>query len=74
MHHLLIVDDQPDLADDLAAMLPWHTVGIGTVHRAYSAPEALEIVMQHPIDIVITDIRMPGMSGLDLIEHIRMSW
>lgn len=74
MHQLLIVDDQPDLVDDLAEMLPWHTVGISTVHRAYSAPEALEIVMQHPIDIVITDIRMPGMSGLDLIEHIRASW
>lgn len=74
MHQLLIVDDQPDLVDDLAEMLPWSSIGIGTIHRAYSAPEALEIVMSHPIDIVITDIRMPGMSGLDLIERIRTSW
>ena len=74
MFHLLIVDDQSDLVDDLAEMLPWDSVGIGTVHKAYSAPEALEIVMANPIDVVITDIRMPGMSGLDLIERIRASW
>lgn len=74
MHQLLIVDDQPDLVDDLAEMLPWKSVGIGNVHKAYSAPEALEIVMTQPIDVIISDIRMPGMSGLDLVERIRASW
>lgn len=74
MHQLLIVDDQIDLADDLAHMLPWHEVGIAKVYKAYSAQEALEIVQAQPIDIVITDIRMPGMTGLELIERIRSSW
>ncbi|MCI3920102.1 response regulator [Paenibacillus sp. TRM 82003] len=74
MHQLLIVDDQPDLVDDLAEMLPWDTVGIERVFKAYSAQEALEIVAENPIDVVITDIRMPGMSGLELIERIRKGW
>lgn len=74
MHQLLIVDDQPDLVDDLAEMLPWQEIGIGQVHKAYSAQEALEFVQAHPIDVVITDIRMPGMTGLELIKRIRMSW
>ena len=74
MYQLLIVDDQPDLVDDLAENLPWDTVGIGVVHRAYSAQEALDIVAAHPVDVVVTDIRMPGLSGLDLIERIRTSW
>ncbi len=74
MYQLLIVDDQPDLVDDLAANLPWNTVGIGLVHKAYSAQEALDVVAAHPVDVVITDIRMPGLSGLDLIERIRASW
>lgn len=74
MYQLLIVDDQPDLVEDLSTNLPWKSINISTVYRAYSAAEALNILKVHPIDIVITDIRMPGLSGLDLIEMIRSSW
>jgi len=74
MYNLLIVDDQPDLVEDLATNLPWETIQIGHVYRAYSAGEALNILKASPIDIVITDIRMPGLSGLDLIESIRDTW
>jgi len=74
MHQLLIVDDQIDLADDLAHMLPWETVGISKVFKAYSAQEALAIMRTEPIDVVITDIKMPGMSGLEFIERVRAAW
>lgn len=74
MYQLLIVDDQPDLVEDLASNLPWDTVGIETVYQANSGQEALEIMNTTPIDIVITDIHMPGLSGLDLMEQIRASW
>lgn len=74
MYRLLIVDDQPDLVDDLAETLPWHELGIEAVYRAYSAREALDIVRTNPVDVVVTDIRMPGMSGLDLMREIRRSW
>lgn len=74
MYRLLIVDDQTDLADDLALNLPWHEVEIEHVYIAYSAKEALDIVRTHPVNILITDIRMPGMSGLELIAYINQSW
>lgn len=74
MYQLLIVDDQPDLVEDLATMLPWSGIGIGAVYQAGSGMEALDIMSVTPIDIVITDIRMPGLSGLDLIAQIRESW
>lgn len=74
MYQLLIVDDQPDLVEDLATMLPWDTIGIGSVFQAGSGKEALNIMNETPIDIVISDIRMPGISGLDLIETIRARW
>lgn len=74
MYRLLIVDDQPDLVDDLAETLPWRELGIEAVYRAYSAHEALDIVRTNPVDVVVTDIRMPGMSGLDLMREIRRSW
>ncbi|WP_152393363.1 response regulator [Paenibacillus guangzhouensis] len=74
MYTLLIVDDQPDLVTDISTMIPWKEIGIETIYPAYSAQEALEIVQVNPVDIVITDIRMPGMSGLELIEQIRATW
>lgn len=74
MYQLLIVDDQPDLVEDLACNLPWQTVGIDSVYQAHSGAGALEIMNATPIDIVITDIHMPGLSGLDLIEQIRAAW
>ena len=74
MYQLLIVDDQPDLVEDLVTNLNWSSINISSVYQAHSAVEALEILRMTPIDIVITDIRMPGLSGLDLIEAIRASW
>jgi two-component system response regulator YesN len=74
MRQLLIVDDQSILADDLADMLPWDEVGIDVVHKAYSGPDAIELMHVHAIDVVITDIRMPGMTGLELIQEIKQNW
>lgn len=74
MHQLLIIDDQTVLADDLADMLPWSDIGVDVVHKAYSGREALELMYEHSIDVVVTDIRMPGMSGLELIAEIKKNW
>ncbi|MGG1651827.1 response regulator transcription factor [Paenibacillus sp. NRS-1780] len=71
MYDLLIVDDEKSVVDSLALTIPWEDYGIQTVHRAYSAKKALEIASKHAIDILITDIRMPEMDGLELIEQIR---
>ncbi|MDO3409656.1 response regulator [Saccharibacillus sp. CPCC 101409] len=69
---LMIVDDEIHWVDNLAMNKPWHTLGIGQVHKAYSAHEALELIDNHPIDIVISDILMPEMSGIELIEQIQV--
>ena len=74
MYHLLIVDDQPDLVEDLATNINWSKIGISSVYTAHSANEALDTMNMTQIDIVITDIRMPGVSGLDLIDMIKASW
>ncbi|WP_127498403.1 response regulator transcription factor [Paenibacillus glycanilyticus] len=74
MRQLLIVDDQSILADDLADMLPWEEAGVDVVHKAYSGPEAIGLLHEHAIDVVITDIRMPGMTGLELIQEIKQNW
>ncbi|MDQ0192002.1 response regulator [Paenibacillus wynnii] len=74
MQQILLVDDEPYVVDDLSISIPWSDLQFEQVHLAYSGMEALEILQQHPIDIVITDINMPEMSGLQLIETIRRRW
>jgi two-component system response regulator YesN len=70
MFSLLIVDDHKHQVDSLATTMPWDQFDISTIHKAYSGQSALEIIREHPIDILITDIRMPGMSGLELIQYV----
>jgi len=74
MLQLLLVDDERSVVETLAETIPWETCGIGTVHEALSGAMALEIMENNAIDIVITDIRMPGMSGIDLITAIQSKW
>lgn len=68
---MIIVDDEAHWVDNLSMNKPWHTLGIEVVHKAYSAQEALQIIDTYPIDIVISDVLMPEMTGLELIEKIR---
>ena len=68
---MIIVDDEAHWVDNLSMNKPWHTLGIEQVHKAYSAQEALRILETHPIDIVLSDVLMPEMTGIELIGKIR---
>ncbi|MFD0713993.1 response regulator [Paenibacillus sp. GCM10027626] len=74
MFRILIVDDHEHLVQSLAKSIPWGELEIDQVYQAYSGAEALELLKRYPIEIVLTDIRMPGMSGLELLQMIRQKW
>jgi CheY-like chemotaxis protein len=65
---VLIVDDVPDQADSLAAVLNIH--GYGT-RSAHNGEDALEAVAASPPDVVFMDIGMPGMDGCELARRVR---
>lgn len=71
MFEVLIVDDIPSQVDSIAATIPKDELGIGRIHKAFSGEEALKLYREQNIHIVITDIRMPEMSGIELIREIR---
>jgi two-component system response regulator YesN len=71
---LLIVDDEVHVVERMLNTFDWKSIGIEHVYGAYSASEALSLLHQFSIDIVITDIYMPGMSGIQLIAEIRKRW
>ena len=66
----LIVDDEPNLLRALEACL--RSEGFDTT-TARSGPDALVKVAQSIPDLVLTDVRMPGMSGYELARHLRES-
>ncbi|PAF32373.1 response regulator [Paenibacillus sp. 7516] len=74
MIDILLVDDETYVTESLEMTIPWGELGVTTVLRAASGKEALEIMEENAVDIVVTDIRMPGMSGLDLIEEVSSRW
>lgn len=71
MYKLLIVDDEKMIRLGIKNGIPWEELGIEETFTAASAREALEIIeTEHP-QIMLTDISMTEMTGLDLIERIR---
>ena len=74
MYRLLIVDDERDVADGLYDRFRNLECLELDVYKAYSAMEALEVLNGRKIDIVLTDMRMPGMNGLELMENVRRRW
>lgn len=74
MIEILLVDDEPYVTESLARTIPWSEIGVKQVHQATSGAEALEILEQQDIDIMVTDISMPGMTGLQLIETVSERW
>jgi len=65
---ILVVDDAPTTLEVIERMLTQEGYQVFT---SPGVPEALAILDTTPVDLVITDMRMPGVSGLDLVRHIR---
>ena len=67
---LLIVDDDIDIVSGLSETIPWTQCGIENVLKAYSGEEAMEIISETHVDIMVTDIKMPGIDGIELLERV----
>jgi two-component system response regulator YesN len=71
MHTLLIVDDEKTTRESLAKYIPWDTLGVDTVRMAKNGQEALVLARQEPPQILLTDVRMPKMDGIELAVRMQ---
>jgi len=68
--NLLIADDEALIRKGLLSM-DWKSIGIDEVYSANNGTEVRELLLSVPIDLAIFDIKMPGMSGLELAALIQ---
>lgn len=71
MIKVLIVDDEPFIRQGLKIIIDWARYGYEICAEAANGNEAIDILQSQKVDLVIVDIKMPGMNGLELIEYIR---
>ena len=69
--HILVVDDAPQTLEVIQRNL---TLQDYVVYTAPGVEEAIRILESTLIDLVITDLKMPKVSGLDLIRHVRENY
>jgi two-component system response regulator YesN len=69
LYKAMFVDDEYMILEGLKMIIPWEELGFEVVHTAKSASEALAYLETQPIDLLITDIRMPEMNGIDMIAQ-----
>lgn len=74
MYRLLIIDDEPYIVNWVYELFQQHQELDLDIYKAYSGSEALELLRKAKIDIVLTDINMPDINGLELFNQIRQSW
>lgn len=70
---VLIVDDEEDMIWSLQKNLPNESLKV-VIFTASSGEEALSILEKTKIDLIVTDIRMPGISGIDLLIAVRKQY
>ena len=68
MKRVVIVDDEYIVVNGIKAMIAREKMDFEVVGFAYDGIEGLRVILEEKPDLVITDIRMPGMDGLSLIE------
>lgn len=74
MIKLLIVDDEIMIRKGIKAALNWDAIGVDEVYDAASGSKALEMINSKSIDIMITDINMSEMTGLELIKQCKKEY
>jgi len=67
---VLLVDDEAEFIDTLGKRLARRGL---TVHLAHSGQEALDVVAANELDVVVLDVKMPGMDGIEALQKIKAS-
>lgn len=68
MLKILLVDDEPNVRQGVKMMIPWDELGLEVIGEGEDGDDGLEKILTLNPDIVIADVKMPGMTGIQMIE------
>lgn len=71
MYRIVLIDDEPLILAGIASLINWEDYGCSIIGKATVATEARQMILNLQPDIVITDIRMPVLDGLQLVESCK---
>ncbi|MFF5400715.1 response regulator [Peribacillus butanolivorans] len=71
MYNVFLVDDEPFIIEGMRALVPWEDYGLKVVGEASNGSEAIKKLETCHVDILLTDIMMPIMDGLELISTLK---
>ncbi|NYE09181.1 two-component system response regulator YesN [Bacillus niacini] len=71
MNEVVLVDDDVIVIEFLKKVIPWHDYGFQVVASFQDSSEALAFMEENPFDVLITDIGMPKLNGIELIEQLK---
>ena len=71
MYRVFLIDDEPWVMMGLERLIDWETLGFRIEAKCENARSAWERIQKEKPDVVLSDIRMPGLSGLELLRLMR---
>ncbi len=70
MYKIIIIDDEEKIAEGIAHLFPWEQMGFSVAAYFQSGRKALEFLKNNHVDVLVSDIEMPDISGLELCEKL----
>lgn len=70
MYRLIIIDDEREISQGFAQYFPWESLGFQVVGTFVRAGDAIDFLSRESVDVIVSDVRMPGITGLEMTEQI----
>ena len=71
LYTVVVADDEDELREAMCTMIPWQELGFRLAGSAGNGLDALQLVEERQPDLLLTDIRMPFISGIELARQVR---
>lgn len=69
-YRLAIIDDEKEISNGFAKFFPWNQLGFSVAGQFLSGKGMLEFLKENEVDIIVSDVLMPGMTGIEMAKEI----
>lgn len=71
MYKVLLIDDEPWILKDLELLVDWNELGFKVIAKISNSREAIQLIKKQQPDLVVCDIKMPGLNGIELMKMVK---